>query len=297
MYDAFRSYYQKDNRHLFVNPKKFILHYSIIFRPSYKSENEVSYFRATFQKITIKIYKHKIVFSGSFHTSSKGHNAGEFNMSDLKVLFRLLNNKFGDDFMKSTISNLEYGLLVENDEVNWIRYKNVFVDKMKDKYSGKEYGQKITLCDFELKRYDKAVQMTLKDRSFASLPTAGFRLEVKIKRMRSIQKASNKVEIYRVEDLMQQRHLKDMHAHLTKLLHRVTKESRLCEEKLINDKKLRIIYGVMNCELTNIAQKKANLREHKSYQTKMTKLFNEMMKPYGASLDSYLSSHIRLVIN
>lgn len=299
MYDAIRSYYKEDNRSLFIEEgrRESIVRFGLEFRPSYNSNSQLSCFSATHLGIRIKIRRNKIEFSGGLHTASKGHNGGDFSFTDLLVLLKLLKLKFGDMFMKSTISNLEYGILVQNDEVNWIRYKNVFADKMRDKATGKIYGQKVTLNDFEIKRYDKLLQMTLKNRSFTALPVEGFRIEVKVKRMRSIQTAKNPVRIYKAEDLMLKSNLADMHKHLHSIIRMISMESNLMNDELKYDSNFLHVYGVMNCEKTNSILKKTDKKLHRSYGNILKVTYNKKLREYKKELDIKLDSHLKLNIS
>jgi|GEM_PF-4302933 len=297
MYDGFQSYFLKDNRHYFDNPQAVIECYGLKLYPSRNSRNQLSHYGTTHKKIRIKMYKTKTEFSGSFHTSSKSHNAGAFNMADLKVLLRQLKLQFGEELMKSKITRLEYGLLVLNDQIDWIRYKNRFVNVMYK--NSRVYGQRITLTDFELKRYDKLLQMTLKDKSLQSLvdiPKEGFRLEIKIFNMKCIRNAKNRVDIYTVEDLLDIHNLKAMHEHFTTKLNKVTKESNEIDNKLRDNEKLFTIYAIMNTSKTNEIQKKKDSRKHKYYNKKLSEMINKEMSKYNLQLASNLNSHFKLIV-
>ena len=299
MFDAFRSYIEQDNSKYFdgsFNQKGFEK-FGLQFNPSFNSKGEVAKFSATYNKIRVIILKGKIIFSGSFHTAFKGHNACEFNFSDFRFVMRLLKMKFGEVFTKSKISNLEYGVLLDNDEVNWIKYKNVFADKMKDKHTGKIYGQKIVLHDFEIKKYDKLLQMALKDNVFKTIPIEGFRIEVRIKRMRSIQTAKKPINIYRIEDLLDRRNLRDLHEHLLTLITKITKESNSVDNLLVENEELMNIYALMNLEKTNKLLKIKDKNTHKSYSRKLRKMLNDTMMDYDSNLKIKLDRHLKLVLS
>lgn len=296
MYDAFRSRFRQDNRKYF-NDRNDVELFGLQFKASFNSEGNIASFSVTHYKIRVEIKKYEIVFSGSFHTSCKGHNAGVFLLTELAVLFRILRIRFGVVFMKSRVTKLEWGVITENDEVNYIYYKSAFSEKMRDKQTSKVYGQKLVLSDFEIKRYDKLLQMTIKKKDHQALPEEGIRIEVKVKRMRSIQKAKNPVPIYLIEDLIIKDNIKAMHEYFKRVIHRVVKQSTAINALLENDRDLMNMYAVMSFEQTNKLLRKTDRAAHKSNTRKLKNIMNKGLKDYNSDFQIKLDKHLNVVLS
>ena len=297
MFDAFSSYYKKDNSSFFMEKryaKGFNL-FELAFTPMVNEYGKISNFYSTHMRIRVKIFRDKITFSGSFHTSSKGHNACQFNYTELRTLMRFLKIKFGDIFMKSKITSLEYGLLVAEDLVDWIRYKQNYCQNMTSR--GRVYGKRLCMSDFELKRYDKLLQMTLSNKNhIESLPKDGFRVEVKIRRMRSIQEGKFPVPINIMEDILVRKNIESLHQDFERKLKRVWKESSAIDNAFKEDKELLKMYGTLSYEKANNLYKERFPSSHKYWRKKISDLVSDLTAEYEEELSFKLEEHLKFII-
>lgn len=174
----------------------------IMFSPDY-IKGVLWRYKGEFRGMQIALYEEQIKMANSLHKFYKGNNYTDFNYSEIKAAISLLSGKFHISPADFNIKKLEFGLniIVEKPALHYISYllsyKNKFFDKMKS--SSKEYGRKCFLSEYDIKVYDKQMQVNLKDK--IKIESSLLRFEVAYKQQRAMPKIITLADLANYEKL------------------------------------------------------------------------------------------------
>lgn len=174
----------------------------IKFRPFYIKGHLWAY-KGEYRGLQLVLHDRQLKITNSLHKFYKGNNYTDFSYSEIKAAISLLSGKFHISPADFNIKKLEFGLniILEKYALHYINYflsyKNKFFDKMRS--SHKEYGRKCFLSEYDIKVYDKQLQVNLKDK--IKIESSLLRFEVAYKQQRAMPKIKTLADLESYEKL------------------------------------------------------------------------------------------------
>ena len=247
--------------------KVYDLH-GILFYPVLNTKTgQVKYWESTYENLKLRLTNDSLVVLNSWHKFFKGNNYSDYSLSQIIETYKDISEILDIDILNATVKKISYGLVVNTpadiNYNNWSFYKSKPPTPMMK--GSKQYGAKFYFTDFNIKGYDK--KMELKLHSGIIVEQEMFRFEVEVKYMKHLLKRKKPVNIYTVADVLDYENIQYLMNDL------LTKYSTIEKLPFYNftqlNKQDRLIVSMLSfAQARTFLQKKEN-HTYKRYKTKL----------------------------
>jgi len=173
---------------------------NLILNASY-NQIDIKYYSVNWKGLFVKVMNDYIIIQNSLHKFYHGNNYTDYTYSDLKDTIAILCTEFEVDPSLFIIKKIEIGINIPFEHHNLLT--NNFTDIKNTEFipmlhGGRKYGKKNSKSQFDVKVYDKTLQVKLKDG--VDIDKDVLRFEIVIKNMNFLYKRANQIPLYTLKD-------------------------------------------------------------------------------------------------
>jgi len=266
--------------------KVYDLH-GIIFYPILNTKTgQVKYWESSYANLKLRLTNDTLVILNSWHKFFRGDNCSDYSLNQIIETYVDISNILDVNILNAKVKKITYGLVVntpaEINYSNWSYYKSKPPTPMMD--GCKKYGAKFYFTDFNIKGYDKKVEMKLHNGVLVEREM--FRFEVEVKYMKHLLKRKNPINIYTVADMLDYENFQYLMNDLLVKYNTIEKEP-LYDFSSLNKKERLIVCMLGFGQARTFLQKKEKYT-YKRYLSKIKTINKEACLGYSQVTESLL---------
>lgn len=171
------------------------------FVPRYSLDTKIIRYNARLDNLYLTIQGNQLRISNSWHKYLKGNNYSDYNLTDIEKTFDKLQVNLGGILNNGEIRKISYGCVIEeNPYLNFPKWKSYKTKKPVQMHNkGVIYGASFEMTDYKIKGYDKTYEVLKHNK--IDLNKNLFRVECEVKSIRHLQKKTERIPVYVIDDL------------------------------------------------------------------------------------------------
>ena len=258
--------------------------------PTYNKFQDVNGYRANIGNLDLRLKNGVIYIKNSLQKFYMGNNYKSFSYTQVVEAFKVLDKLLPFNVYKAKVSYIAVGVVILEKAQpildTWLSYNGKIAFPMISR--NKQYGKKIHSTDYNLKGYNKTVEVY--DHNRIKLTEDLFRLELEIK-TRNLNKRKNPIGIYTVADLVDKSKFSQLGAELMAKYQKIEKKQEIPLQQL-NNKEKEVLALFQN--QTILAQYKI---DHKDSYKKKKATYNQLKKKANNEYLSDIQEAIQVQID
>ncbi len=273
MYDTFHISHTLETvpKNIEALVEKPIQYLGLKWLPTYNSFQDVNGYRANIGNLDLRLKNGVIKVKNSLQKFYMGNNYKSFSYAQVVEAIKELDKQLPFDVYKAKVSYIAVGVVIPEKAQpildTWLSYNGKIAFPMIS--NNKQYGKKFYLTEYNLKGYNKTVEVY--DHNRIKLTEDLFRLELEIK-TRNLNKRKNPIGIYTVADLVDKTKFSQLGAELMAKYQKIEKKQEIPLQQL-NNKEKEVLALFQN--QTILAQYKI---DHKDSYKKKKPNYNQLKK-------------------
>jgi hypothetical protein len=273
VYDTFHISHTLETvpKNIEVLVEKPIQYLGLKWLPMYNKFQDVNGYRANIGNLDLRLKGGVIVIKNSLQKFYMGNNYKSFSYAQVVEAIKELDKQLPFNVYKAKVSYIAVGVVISEKAQpildTWLSYNGKMAFPMIS--NNKQYGKKYYLTEYNLKGYDKTVEVY--DHNRIRLSEDLFRLELEIK-TRNLNKRKNPIGIYTVADLVDKKKFSQLGAELMAKYKLIEKRQEIPLHQL-NNKEKEVLALFQN--QTILAQYKI---DHKDSHKKKRAVYNQLKK-------------------
>ena len=268
----------------------------MIFYPFVNNKTgQVKYWESTYENLKLRLTNNSLVVLNSWHKFFRGNNYSDYSLNHIIETYRDISNILGIDILNAEVKKITYGLVVDTPaEINynnWSYYKSKPPAPMLK--GSKKYGVKFFFTDFNLKGYDKKIEVKL--HNGIVIEKEMFRIEVEVKYMKHLRIRKSPINIYSVADMLDYENIQYLMNDLMNKYNTIEKIPYYDFSLL--DKNDRLVVSMLNFNKSRSFLKKEENHTYKRYLSKMKLINKNSNLDYADITESLLMEKATQLLN
>jgi len=251
--------------------------------PMFNGHQELSFYKAKFKNLDLKLYQDKLILVNSLHKLYLGNNYMPFTYGQVIKALLLLNHHLPLDVYQGEVKRLSFGVVIkEHPESIYNQWLFHLGKPWLPMQSGnKMYGAKFYLTDYQIKGYNKTTQV--QKQSALVIPENLFRFEIDNVKTKVLNNATNNVGVYKVMDILEYSKYQKLGDVLLRKFSQIEKHPQLQLSNL-NIKEKRLVASMQNYQI-----KESIKKQHFDSYKNDKKKYNQIQKIHA---DNYFQEHV-----
>lgn len=268
----------------------------IMFYPVLNTKTgQVKYWESSYENLKLRLTNDSLVVLNSWHKFFKGNNYTDYPLSQIIETYKDISEILDIDILNAKVKKITYGLVVntpaEINYNNWMYYKSKPPTPMLK--GGRKYGAKFYFTDFNIKGYDK--KMELKLHNGIVVEQDMFRVEVEVKYMKHLLKRKHPINIYTVADVLDYENIQYLMNDLLDKYNTIEKSPLYDFSKL--NKQDRLIVSMLSFDQARDFLQKKEKHNYKRYYSRKKMINKEQNLDYAKVTELLLLNKATELLN